>query len=132
MALVEGEGVVAERGVQGLDERRGESIGERERYEAGVVVHDVVGAVGHGGLVDGVERRSDVVGLVDRQLHLVRMGVFEYRPHVCLRARARRREERDVVATARQRRAQHVHHLLHSAVLGWRHGDPWRRDHRDV
>jgi hypothetical protein len=97
----------------------------------GVVVDDVVRAAVGGRRVDRRERARDVVGLELRLLDVVGMRLLEHGGHLDGRARARRREQRHVVAALRQPLAEQADDLLDSPVRGWRHRNPGRCQHRD-
>ena len=60
------------------------------------------------------------------------MRGIKQRMHACGRARARRREQRHVVAAPHKRVAQQIDHRLDPAVAGRRDRDPWRREHGDT
>ena len=59
------------------------------------------------------------------------MRALERRQHLGARARARRGEQRDLVAALGQLRGQERDHLLDPAVAGGRHGYPRGCQHRD-
>ena len=60
------------------------------------------------------------------------MRGIEQRVHARGRARARRREQRHLMAAPHKRVAEQVDHRLDPAVAGRRDRDPWRREHRDA
>jgi hypothetical protein len=130
VAGVEGRGLRGERTVQGVDQRRPQAVGHRQRGEAAVVVDDVEALAIFAG-VDPIEGAGDVVGLIQGALDLVGVGGAEQRDDVGARFGARGAEERHLVAAADERLGQRADHRLDSAVAGRGDRDPRRRQHRD-